>query len=477
LSILGENISSYLTENFGLEFLTRYEEYIQSQPQYYIRARISGDNEKLIDGLSKYGIALSPVNNVPNAYSIDEGIENIGKTFEFMIGQYYIQSLSSMIPPIVLSPSENDTVLDLCAAPGSKTTEISEMMNNGGTLYANDISVPRLRSLVHNLDKVNAVNTGVLNAKGELLSKVYDHYFDKILVDAPCSATGILQKKEEVTNWWNSNQMQKIANLQLRLLIAAIKMAKVGGEIIYSTCSLTLEENELVLDTILKKYPVELDEIKLPVDSEPAKTVYKGTPLNPEISKARRIIPWNINSEGFFVAKLIKTDITDKKERDIPVKRKSNFSFAKAKEIKKYLGHIEEWFGIEEGVLNNYKYILRGKDIFYVNSEWYAETLSPFNRIGTKFGNIDSRGFAHLHTQSAQNLSQYFTQNVVELESYEHLKTYLEGGTIKTFQLERGQKVVKFNGYTLGTAIATTEGLKSQFPRSHRTGALILPNE
>jgi len=188
LSLFGENISSYLVEHFGEEFLTKYEEHAQSKPQYYIRARLSGDNEKLTSGLSQYGIRLTPVKNVPNAFSIDEGIENIGKTFEFMIGRYYIQSLSSMIPPLILNPEPGDTTLDLCAAPGSKTTEISEMMLNKGTLYANEISVPRLRSLVHNLDKVNAVNAGVLNAKGELLSKIYDHYFDKILVDATCSA-------------------------------------------------------------------------------------------------------------------------------------------------------------------------------------------------------------------------------------------------------------------------------------------------
>ncbi|RMD50291.1 MAG: RsmB/NOP family class I SAM-dependent RNA methyltransferase, partial [Ignavibacteria bacterium] len=404
---MGENIATYLIENFDENFLKDYENYIQSEPHYYIRSRLTGDNKKLIEGLSVYGIELEPVENIPQAYLIKKGIENIGKTFEFMIGQYYIQSLSSMIPPLVLQPTGDDVVLDLCAAPGSKTTEMSEMMNNSGTLYANEISVPRLRSLVHNLDKVNAVNTGVLNAKGELLSKVYDHYFDKILVDAPCSATGIIQKKEEVTNWWSSNQMEKIANLQLRLLIAAIKMLKVGGEIVYSTCSLTLEENELVLDRVLKKYPVELVEIELPVKSERAKTSYRGELLNPEIEKAHRIIPWQINSEGFFVAKLKKIEETESKNKELPMKKRSNFAFARKKEVAPYLKHIEEWFGIEEGILDHYKFILRGKDLFYTNADWYAESLVPFNRIGTKFGNIDSRGYAHLHTQSAQNLSDY----------------------------------------------------------------------
>ncbi len=475
--MLGENITNYLNRHFGEDYTQKYEEYIFGEPTAYVRLNRSCEEKKILKNLSAYGIKLKKIAGVDFAYSIEEGNENVGKTLEYILGKYYIQSLSSMIPPLVLSPNENDFTLDLCAAPGSKTTELSEIMNNTGTLYANEISVPRLRSLVHNLDKVNAVNVGVLNYKGELLSKIYGSYFDKILVDAPCSALGIIQKKEEVTNWWNNRQMEKIANLQLRLLISAIKMAKVGGEIVYSTCTLTLEENELVIETVLKKYPVELIEIELPVPSHPAFTEYEGEKLNPEIAKCRRIIPWEINSEGFFVAKLRKTGETETKEGELPQKRKDKLVTAKDRNISKYIEDIAGHFGFPASVFDDYKYILKNRDIFYINKNWYAESLAPFNRVGTKFGNIDNRNTAHLHTQSAQLLGAYASRNVVEFENVEQLRTYLDGGTIKSLKLEPGQKIIKFDGYYLGVGISTKDGLKSQFPRSHRTGKIILPSE
>src|SRR5690606_18620642 len=158
--------------------------------------------------------------------------------------------------PIVLNPSSEDVVMDLCSAPGSKTTQMAEMMNNDGTLVVNEVEIDRIKSLVFNLDRMSMVNTGIIHSKGEVLSKYYNNHFDKILVDAPCSGLGIIQKKEEVSNWWNLNRVERLQELQMRLLISAIKMAKVGGEIVYSTCTLSVEENEMVIDKIIKKYPV-----------------------------------------------------------------------------------------------------------------------------------------------------------------------------------------------------------------------------
>jgi len=477
LNLLGANISEYFLKHFGSEFLRRYEEYLQSKPKYFIRINRRENSEEILNSLKEYGIKLKRVEAIPFAYSIEEGIEVIGKTLEFILGKYYIQSLSSMIPPIALKATENDLTLDLCAAPGSKTTELSEMMNNKGTLIANEISVPRLRSLVHNLDKINAVNVGILNYKGELLSKVFNEYFDKILVDAPCSALGIIQKKEEVSRWWNTRQMEKIANLQLRLLIAAIKMAKVDGEIIYSTCTLTLEENELILQKVIEKYPVELVEINLPVFSRNAFTEFEGTSLKPELKKARRIFPWDLNSEGFFIAKLIKYGNTEGKKKEVIEKGGKELIEYNNIKISRYLNQISDWFGFEPEIFENFKFIIRNKEIFYVHRNWNSPSTAPFNRIGTKFGNIDSGGFAHLHTQSAQFIGRKAEENIFELKNYEQLKTYLDGGIIKGTRLQRGQKIIKFKNYILGTAIQTEKGLKSQFPRAHRTGKIILPGE
>jgi len=136
-----------------------------------------------------------------NALKITDGFDYAGSTLEIAFGFYYMQALTSMLPPIVLHPSEKDLVLDLCSAPGSKTTQLAEMMKNKGRLVVNELEMDRIKALVFNLDKMNFLNCGIVHQRGEILSKYYDSYFDKILVDAPCSGLGIIQKKSEVNKW------------------------------------------------------------------------------------------------------------------------------------------------------------------------------------------------------------------------------------------------------------------------------------
>ncbi len=475
---LSENISTYLFNLFGNEFLSKYRDYIQRD--YVTHLRISShrnDQEKIINRLQNYEIKLQTVKSIPDAFIILNGADKAGKTIESTIGKYYIQSLSSMIPPLVLNPSAKDKVLDLCAAPGSKSTQLSELMYNKGTLYSNEPSLPRIKSLVHNIDKMNSLNIGVIKYKGELLSKVFENYFDKILVDVPCSGLGIMQKKGEVSNWWNLKQAEKIAALQLKLLVSAVKMLKVGGELVYSTCTMTIEENEIVVNKVLRKHPVEVLDIDLPVKSHGGFTNYRDEKLNLGLKKSRRIIPWEINSEGFFIVKLRKTGETEPINKLNFKDRNIQLLHAEDKKIKKYLQDINDKFGISLEVLSQYKYIVKTRDIFFINKDWESNNLDFFQRIGNKFGQIDKRDFANLHTHAAQVFSNEITQNIVELKSNEELDIYFRGGTLRGLYEPLGRKAIKYHDYIVGTAIATKDGLKSQFPRSKRTHEIVFPNK
>ncbi|MDR3626844.1 MAG: RsmB/NOP family class I SAM-dependent RNA methyltransferase, partial [Ignavibacteriaceae bacterium] len=283
---ISDNIFSYIKSLYGEQAANIYTEYIKQEPAQYIRVNtIKATTENLLTKLKQnHSIEAEEISSVPGALKITQDNGVLGKTIEHIIGEYYIQGLSSMIPPLILEPRENETVLDLCAAPGSKTTEIAAMMNNKGTLVANEVSLNRVKMLVYNIDRMNIMNAGVMSSKGEWLSKIYESYFDKVLVDAPCSGLGIIQKKEEISNWWSKDIAERLGDLQLRLLIAAIKMVKTGGTIVYSTCTLTPEENEFIIDKVLTKYPVELDEIELPVKCHEGFTSYNGITLNPTIS-------------------------------------------------------------------------------------------------------------------------------------------------------------------------------------------------
>ncbi|AFN74626.1 RNA methylase [Melioribacter roseus P3M-2] len=473
---IGKNITEYLRENFGDEYMSRFVEFYDSEPKTHIRISPRSDKQKLFEALTHYGIELKGVQGIPNAYEVTRGVDMVGKTIDYILGAYYIQSLSSMLPALVLNPSPKDKTLDLCAAPGSKTTQLSELMSNRGTLVSNDISIDRLRVLMYNIDKMNVVNAGVLNKKGELLCGFFDEYFDRILVDAPCSALGIIQKKGEVSNWWNRNKVSGIAEIQYKLLVSGIRMLKVGGELVYSTCTLTLEENELVLNKILEKYPVELVDVELPVESREAFTDIRGVKLNPGISKAKRIVPWEAGSEGFFVAKLVKSDKTDKRNAD-----KSRFKNdikllnANSRDIKNYLSEISDYYGIEKSVFDDYRFIQRSKDIYFVDGRWDSIHTGLFNRIGSKFGAVDKKNRVQLHMLAAQILGKYVAKNRAELKNKSELEIYFRGGVIRRPFDSKGQKIVFYDDKILGTAVASDEGLKSQFPRAFRTQEIVIP--
>lgn len=466
---ISDKIAEYLTKLFGEEAVTHYSKYLEDDPAYYLRCnslKINRDDvqKNLLDN---YGIITEPISEIAEALKVIGDRTLIGKTLEHSIGEYYIQSLSSMIPPLVLNPQPDDKVLDLCSAPGSKTTQIAALMQNKGTLLVNEIQLDRLKTLVFNLERMNVVNAGVIHSKGEVLSRFFQNHFDKILVDAPCSGLGIMQKKNEVSNWWTKEKAEQLSELQYRLLLSALKMAKVGGEIVYSTCTLSVEENEFVIDKLLKKFPIKLLPITLPVHAHNAFTQFHDVQLDDSLLHAKRIVPWEVNSEGFFVVKILKEDEI---EVENPAERKRHpFTFIPVRKLSKQLDYLTSIFEINKGAFERYKYLQKGNDIFFVNEDWSEENLMMFERIGTKFANIDKYGNFILHTQAAEILQNEIHKGIVDLSSNEELKKYLDGGTIKKEFPFRGQAVVKFRNALLGTGGISVEGLKSRYPRSKRT--------
>ena len=473
---LSENIFNYLSTLFGEAAAQRYDEYVAGEPEKFIRVnplKTSIDQVKTILN-SNYAISAEKIKEIPNALKIkDDPGSLLGKTIEHISGWYYIQSLSSMLPPLVLDPSEEEVVLDLCAAPGSKTTELGELMNNRGTLISNEIQNDRVRMLVFNIERMNLVNAGVIHSKGELLSKNYAGYFDKILVDAPCSGLGIIQKKGEVSDWWSIERAERLGELQLKLLIAAVKMARRGGEIVYSTCTLTVEENEMVLDTVLRKYPVEVMDIELPFEAENGITSYKDSNLNPELKRAKRILPWVSGSEGFFLIKLRKTDETEPPEQVQIRKKDIRFLGPGSKELAAKLEKLSSVFGIKKEVFSRYRYYFRNNDIFFLAENWHDYNPGMFERIGIKFGTTDRNNEIVLHTNAAQVLGDSITKSIYQLENQDELKVYLEGGTIKKDTGSYGQYIIKYNELLLGTSIISNAGIKSRFPRSKRTQEIL----
>lgn len=468
---ISSNIYDYFSSLYGTDYADKYRSFIQNESAQYIRVNsLKTTTEELSTVLkNNYGIETEKINGIKNCLKVTANSHLTGKTIEHIIGLYYIQGLSSMLPPLVLNPSEEENVLDLCSAPGSKTTGMGEMMNNKGRITANEIQLNRVKMLAYNVDRMNLVNTAIMHTKGEWLSKIFPDSFDKILVDAPCSGLGIIQKKGEVSNWWSLERAKSLGELQLKLLVAAVKMAKVGGEIVYSTCTLSVEENELVLNKILEKYPIELLEFELPINSNNALQHYNGTDFNPQMNKAKRILPWESDSDGFFIAKLKKIGETDPPSPAQIRTRELEVINYKSRKIFPYLQQTSELFGIPINVFENYSFLLKGNDIHFFNREWENENIGLFEKIGSKFGVIDKRNELTLSTQAAQILQKHISKNIYKLEGQEEVKTYLEGGIIKKEPLFENQVAVKYEGQIIGMAAAGLNGIKSRFPRAKRT--------
>ena len=218
-------------------------------------------------------------------------------------GQIYIQSLSSMIPALALKPKENDKVLDLTAAPGSKTTQMACMMNNKGYILANELDKIRCDKLKYNINMQGVTICEIINGRGEDIGEEYKEQFDKVLLDTPCSGEGrfLLQDEKTYANW-NANEVKKLVKVQKDLFLSAYKALKKGGTMVYSTCTLNKYENEEILNCALNNFDIEIEKINIDLKNT-LKGITKG--YSEEIKNAIRVLPTK-EQEGFFVAKILK---------------------------------------------------------------------------------------------------------------------------------------------------------------------------
>ena len=218
-------------------------------------------------------------------------------------GLLYLQSLSSMIPPIILDPKPGEKVLDLTSAPGSKTTQIASMMENEGYILANELDKLRCERLKYNIEIQGAKIVEVINQRGEKVGENYKEKFDKVLLDAPCSGEGrFLGNNVATYRNWSIRNVAQLAKLQKKLLKSAYEALKVNGIMVYSTCTLNKEENEKVLDWAINNLNLKLIDINIDIKG---KMQGFNENLDKSIKKAIRILPTK-KEEGFFIAKLRK---------------------------------------------------------------------------------------------------------------------------------------------------------------------------
>ncbi|NWW85532.1 NOP2 methyltransferase, partial [Rhynochetos jubatus] len=293
----------------------------------------------LAQALINRGVNLDPLGKwSKTGLVIYDSSVPIGATPEYLAGHYMLQGASSLLPVMALAPQENERILDMCCAPGGKTSYIAQLMKNTGMILANDSNAERLRSVVGNLHRLGVTNAVVSNCDGRQFPKVRVlGGFDRVLLDAPCSGTGVISKDPAVKTNKDEKDILRCAHLQKELILSAIDSVNAasgtGGYIVYCTCSVTVEENEWVVDYALKKRNVRLvatgldfgkegftrcvpgDGVALmagfgqrhSVTSHPASSSrFKDRRFHPSLKSTRRFYPHTHNMDGFFIAKFKK---------------------------------------------------------------------------------------------------------------------------------------------------------------------------
>ncbi|POS73038.1 tRNA (Cytosine-5-)-methyltransferase NCL1 [Diaporthe helianthi] len=264
----------------------------------------------LASSLINRGVTLEPVGKWSKVgLQIFESNVPLGATPEYLAGHYIIQAASSFLPVMALAPQENERVLDMSAAPGGKTTHMAALMRNTGCIFANDMSKSRAKGLIGNIHRLGCRNVVVCNYDAREFPKPIGG-FDRVLLDAPCTGTGVIAKDASVKTNKTEKDFMAIPHTQKQLLLAAIDSvnhhSKTGGYIVYSTCSVSVEENEQVVAYALAKRPnVKLVDTNLPFGNE-GFVSYRGKTFHPSLKLTRRYYPHTYNVDGFFVAKFKK---------------------------------------------------------------------------------------------------------------------------------------------------------------------------
>lgn len=227
-------------------------------------------------------------------------VKKPGKSMLHWRGEYYVQEESASVPVAVLDPEPSDEVLDMCAAPGGKTTQIADRINNEGLVVANEISDRRMKSLHANIYRTGAFSVNALNNDGRMIPE--NRQFDRVLVDAPCSGEGNNCRREE-EEMATEQESKDLANLQLDLLEKAFALTKEDGVVVYSTCTFSPIENENVVSRALDNNNVELERIELDFEHERGLQGYQEMNFGGDLVKTIRIYPHHLQSGGMYVAK------------------------------------------------------------------------------------------------------------------------------------------------------------------------------
>ena len=432
-----------------------YDDYLKSydMPRYY-GLRVN----TLKTSLEKWSL-INPFKTTKTVPWCDKGFyytdDKPTKHAYYYAGLYYIQEPSAMAPGAYIPIQQGDKVLDLCAAPGGKSTQVAAELAQTGLLVSNDISTTRARALLKNIENFGARNIIVTNESPERLAEKCIGYFDKILIDAPCSGEGMFRKQEAAIKSWETHGVERCMILQREILEHAATMLKNKGMILYSTCTFSPEENEGMMDEFLSKHP---EFLVVPLEAKGGIQHAHPEWVNgdSQIQGALRLWPHHLEGEGHFVCLLQKNSGGE----DVCKRAKANKTICDYKEVHAF---IKEYTCLDEHT----KVIEINQKIYSIPED--APDLGGLRviRTGLLLGEIKNKRFVPSQAMVLAYGQEMFKKIINFDCNDENVMRYLKGETILK-EAEKGYHVICVDGYPLGWVKAQNNTLKNQYPPSWR---------
>ena len=422
-----------------MEFLNHLKTYLTDKQIEALNRSLEGESQHALllneekmsqETLLKIYPSLKRHPIIPNAFLYNKNELELGKSVYHELGCFYLQEPSAMLPAFLLNPKEGEIVLDLCAAPGGKSMQASLLMKNTGLIVANDLARTRAYAISENAERMGRGNLLIVSND---FSSIYQHYlntFDRIILDVPCSGSGMFRKQSEMKDDWSYAKVTKYAEIQKELILYAYKMLKEGGEMVYSTCSFSYEEDEEVVDYLLNNTDATIKQIEV----NPLYFVNTNKPLG------IHLLPSMFPGEGHYVCLIKKPG--ELKETNVKLS-KSKLSF--------------------ELPTNGYQVMQKYGDYLYLISKEFNYKYLSIVRNGVKVGQVDKNDI-RFDYHYAHFVNEF--PNILEI-NLDELKKYYLGESINK-SVSKGYILLKYKGINVDIAKSDGRIVKNRLPKGLR---------
>lgn len=449
---LSEEYLNRMRDLLGEEEFSAYLKSFDEERLYGLRVNTAKVTPEAFPELVSWD--LKPVPWIPNGFYY-EGTERPAKDPYYYAGLYYLQEPSAMTPAMLLPVEPGDRVLDLCGAPGGKSTELGIKLAGKGVLISNDISNSRAKALLKNLELWGISNICVTSETPDKLADVFGPWFDKILIDAPCSGEGMFRKDDDMVKSYEERGPEYYSEIQKEITDQAVRMLAPGGLLLYSTCTFSRCEDEEIICHILENHQ-EMELIRLPL--------FEGASGGTGLDGCIRLFPHKIKGEGHFISLLRKNG--GGAERTAAGSRERSRTEPQGKKGPALPTELTDFLALMNREFEDSRIMIKNDSVYYLPENFVPAKELRYLRTGLLLGELKNKRFEPGQALAMTLHAEEFRQTISWKKEDDRVIRYLKGETISLTPEEgpvKGWCLVCVDGYPLGFAKGTGMALKNKY--------------